>query len=54
MQVMSYSAPPPETRPCSNCGKELSLNFFGLDEFSCKKCEADINRDNIEMTQQES
>jgi len=54
MQVMSYSAPPPETRPCSHCGKELSLNFFGLDQYFCKKCEANINRDEIEMTQQES
>ena len=51
---MSYSAPPPETRPCSRCGKELSLNFFGLDKYFCKQCEFNTSVDNVETIQQES
>ena len=51
---MSYSAPPAETRSCSHCGKELSLNFFGLDKYFCKKCEPNINSDEIETIQDEA
>tara|TARA_B100001057_G_C22063448_1_gene649155 strand:- start:299 stop:463 length:165 start_codon:yes stop_codon:yes gene_type:complete len=54
MQDMSYSAPPPETRPCSHCGKELSLNFFGLDQYFCKKCEANTNADNVKSFEKEA
>ncbi|MDA0257539.1 MAG: hypothetical protein O2972_02485 [Cyanobacteria bacterium] len=37
---MVHKSPPPETRECSSCGANRSLNFFSRDTDECRLCEA--------------
>ena len=37
--VMVHTSPPPETRECSSCGTNRSLNFFSRDTDECRICE---------------
>jgi len=38
--MMVHTSPPPETRECSSCGANRSLNFFSRDTDECRICEA--------------
>ncbi len=38
--VIVHKSPPPETRECSSCGANRSLNFFSRDTDECRICEA--------------
>ena len=48
MKPAAQTTPAPEQRQCTSCGKTLSLNFFGLDAKECRRCEAKINRSDIQ------
>lgn len=39
--------PPPESRFCSSCNRQMNLNLFKLDSDLCRFCEVGISRPNV-------